>query len=987
MPRKLTTAIIGFVAVLLLLLLAGPAVVDWSGTKREIAARLELALGRRVEIAGPLRVRLLPAPTVTVEGLSVADTPDAGPEPMAEIAALRLRLKLWPLLGGEVVVDSLTLERPRLHLRRLADGLGNWDITPGEKPQGGEAAPSQPRSPSSEPPSGSPSRRPVVRIDTVVVEDGQLTYRAGDDPPLAVEGIALRLTLQGPSGPFAAKGALNWRGVPVEIEAAFGDVAGERVTPAKLALRLPGSDTHLDFVGTVTGTDLSGRLTATAESPERLSAALGGVPVPGATVTADAVLTANPTEAALSSLVIGFGPTRVTGSVVAALTGTTRIDLALSAPTLDLDNWIRAPRPPPPPPAVSPAGGPTPAAAPMPAKIFSLPGKLFVNAELGIGALSWHGRVVQGAQVEATLDEGELVLDRAQATLPGGTQIAADGTLSAKDGKPLFEGRLQAGSDDLPVLLAWLSPEATGLPGGRFSATAAITADAAELALADLRFAVDAVEARGRAAVSLGGGAPAITLALAIDSRDHVLPLPAAVTLSAELAGRDVVVRQASARLGGGAVLLTASGRVDDPLGRRRFHLDLGAHADSVAQALRMAGAAAQPRGSSGPLAIAAKLSGEDRAIDLAELDGLAGPTHVTGALHLTLGDGKPMVTGRLAGDSIDLDAWAASERGGAPPSSAGGRKGHSAAAPPAAPIIAVAAGGGAPWSHQPLDLSPLKAFDVRLELAVQALTWQGWRVEAATARLGVEGGNASLDRLTAKLLGGDVAADARLTGGSLPQISGTLSVSGADLAKLGQSGAKLRLSQGIAAGQAKFVLVGRSPFEMAARLSGDGRFDVRNGVVEGFDLPAVNAQLKDIKNIGNVFALAQAGLGGGSTRFSALTGTAHGENGVVTTRDAKLEADGGTATAEATADLGRWTLESRVAIRVDLGKAPPVTLRFDGPLDDPRKTIDVNDLQRALVARGLGSALKGATQPDQDGKPPSTAKILQNLLKGLGGK
>lgn len=889
MTRKIAIAI---AALMVLLLLAGPALMDLSGVKGEIAARLEQALGRRVSIAGPLRVRLLPAPTLTVEGVAV------GAEPLAEIAALTLGLRVWPLLSGRVEVEALELSHPRFHPR--------------------------------------------------------------PDLDVAFDMIALSLV-----SPGAVTGVLNWRGAPVGIEARLGEVGPGRVTPAKLSVRLPGADAHLDFQGTLTGNDLSGRLTAGADTPEKLSAALGGLSVPGQALAAEATLTANPAEATLSNLAIISGSTRVTGSLVAALTGTPRIDLALNAPSIDFDGWIAASRPVTAPSAAAREAAPPVATAPE--RAFHLPLKLFINAEMGVEALTWRGKLARDARIEATLDEGELVLDRAQVILPGTSRISADGTLSAKDGKPVFEGRVQAGSDDLPALLAWGGPEAVGLPGNRLSAAAAITANGDQLTLGDLRLSIDGVETRGGASIGLGGVPRPLSLALTVDGRDHGPLLPAEVNLAADLADGALVVRQATARLGGGAALMTVAGQVDNPLGRRHYRLDLGAHANNPAA-----------------LSLAVKLDGDDHMIALSELDATSGPTHFTGALRVVRGDGGPVLAGRLEADSIDLGTWAPGEAVAAPPSPAAGRKGRAAARSPAIPVAAV---GGAPWSHQPFNLAPLKALDVNLDLGVAALTWRGWRIENASAHLGIEGGNARIDRLTAKWLGGDLAATARVTGGSLPQVSGTVSLAGADLAKLGQGAGKFRLSQGFAAGQARFTLVGRSSSELAARLSGDGRFEVKNGMAEGFDLPAVNAQLKDLKNIGNVFALAQAGLGGGRTHFTTLTGTIRAESGVVSIRDAKLDADGGTATAEASADLGRWTQESRIAIRVDQGNAPPVILRFDGPLDNPRKTIDLNDLQHALVAHGLGSALKAAAQPDQDGKPPSTAKVLQNLLRGLGGK
>jgi hypothetical protein len=205
----------------------------------------------------------------------------------------------------------------------------------------------------------------------------------------------------------------------------------------------------------------------------------------------------------------------------------------------------------------------------------------------------------------------------------------------------------------------------------------------------------------------------------------------------------------------------------------------------------------------------------------------------------------------------------------------------------------------------------------------------------------------------------------------------------------------------------ARFAAAGRSSAEMASRLSGEGKLAVKNGVLAGFDLPAVNQQMSNLKNIGSLLSLVQAGLSGGTTKFSSLAATFHAENGVITTRDAKLDAEGGTATGVATIDLPRWTIQSKADIRLASGTAPPLGMRFEGPLDNPRKIVDVNELQRYMVERGLGQALKGkggvlggilGQQPQQpqqgqqqpqqgQQQQPSGQQLLQNLFKGLGGK
>ena len=459
-------------------------------------------------------------------------------------------------------------------------------------------------------------------------------------------------------------------------------------------------------------------------------------------------------------------------------------------------------------------------------------------------------------------------------------------------------------------------------------------------------------------------------------------------------------------------VTLAAEGQLANPLAAWQADGTVTAHADNAAHALRLLVPAYGAPAALGPLALSARLTGDGHHVQMSALDAQLGEARLTGTANSVLGD-HPVVTASLAGTVIALDPFLSRQRSGGvlPPLPAGLRAHPFGRSPPLpGPAILLAAvtaagGSGAPWSHEPLDLAVLQDFDAQVDFQAQAVSWGGWRLDDAHTRVVVEHGNAHMDHLTGKLLGGDLNADLRLDGGGQPQISGILAVAGADVSRAHLGSGAVQITQGRLDADTRFGAAGRSMADMVAKLTGEGRFAVRNGVLTGFDLPAVNKQMENLQTIGNLLGLAQAGMSGGNTRFAALTGTFRADNGVVATHDTKLDADGGTGTADATVDLPRWTIESRIALRVANGQAPPLGLRFEGPLSNPRKVIDINEIQRYMVDRGLGRALKGGggldgllgnlggkapqgdQQQSQSGQQPSGKQILQNLFRGLGGK
>ena len=88
-------------------------------------------------------------------------------------------------------------------------------------------------------------------------------------------------------------------------------------------------------------------------------------------------------------------------------------------------------------------------------------------------------------------------------------------------------------------------------------------------------------------------------------------------------------------------------------------------------------------------------------------------------------------------------------------------------APPKAAPRQPVEVGGiPERFSHAPIDLSALQAWDGTIKLAAAALSWGGFRLVQADLAFTLADGKATIDRLTGKLWGGDLAATAALDAG-----------------------------------------------------------------------------------------------------------------------------------------------------------------------------------------------------------------------------
>lgn len=384
-----------------------------------------------------------------------------------------------------------------------------------------------------------------------------------------------------------------------------------------------------------------------------------------------------------------------------------------------------------------------------------------------------------------------------------------------------------------------------------------------------------------------------------------------------------------------------------------------------------------------GPIRAAAHVAVDPARIAFTALDGTVGPTSLGGSVHYILAE-RPRIDADLVLGDVVLDKLMPARRTASfmPLRDMGrGLAVQPAAfrAPPRdapSPAFTLAAT-GAPWSSEPLDLSALTAFDGDINVTAQSLAWGDYALMDAELRAGLSDGILRLDGLNGALFDGPFAASGQLNAASLPTVSLVASVAKAQIHDVVSGGIGIDVTKGLLDGRTDLTASGPSMQALIASLTGNGHFAVTEGVINGFDLKAVSRRVGNVNDVAGILGLLQAGLSGGTTRFSSLSGTFTAAKGVVSSQDVKLEGDGGTGSAIAVIDLPAYTIDATAKFKLTGGAAlPPIGLRLKGPLDNPRRFIDINDFQAALIGRGVGNLMKG-------GNNNSGADILRGILGG----
>lgn len=537
--KKLAVALVALLVVAVAALLVLPSFWDWNREKGRMAALVKEHTGRDLEIAGDVSLRLLPTPAFAAEQVTFANLEGGSDPAMLRLEELTISIALLPLLRGEVLIESVTLVKPEVLLEVLPDGSANWELV--------DAPPAAAASPASPPPrpAENTATQPI-RIDSFLIEDGQVRYRdARSGVEETLGDLNAELAAGSLVGPFAADGTALFRGVPLTFDLSLGQVVEGGATPASLSLQLPGAGASVSFIGALSRhrelQTVRGRLQAEGGSLRQVLAALAAGAAPGGDLLArpfklSAEITGSQTEATADSLQVALGPLTLNGRLTADLSGEPRIAASLAATTINLDELLaEAPSSPDAPSADTSANDTSvPPSAPRaategPPGTFALPVGVSGTIELAADAVVYRGQPLRQLQVAASLQDGRLDISKATVLLPGSSDLHLDGSISSAGGVPRFEGTLAAESDNLRGLLRWLGIEPEAVPAQRLrrlQLDTGVELNADTLVLRDSDLRLDVSRLTGGAAIALRKR-PGLGIALNVDKINVDAYLPA----------------------------------------------------------------------------------------------------------------------------------------------------------------------------------------------------------------------------------------------------------------------------------------------------------------------------------------------------------------------------------------------------------------------------------------------------------------------------
>ncbi len=375
-----------------------------------------------------------------------------------------------------------------------------------------------------------------------------------------------------------------------------------------------------------------------------------------------------------------------------------------------------------------------------------------------------------------------------------------------------------------------------------------------------------------------------------------------------------------------------------------------------------------------GRLSLQAEIDTTGSSEQLRALKLVTGGMTITGELAYNGRGTIPMLSGSLAADNLNLNAF----------------MGSPASTPQSGTATAQASG----WSKTPLNLSLLNAANANLTLTAQHVELRHLKLDSARMQLRLQDGRLRVDLDPLALYGGSGQLQIALRPGQ----HGVYLASSFDLANveakpLLHDALAVDHIEGLANLSYTVSASGQNPDAIMHSLAGTGRIDLRNGRIRGVNLLRVAQEISKV--LGN-----SAGSGGNqqSTQFTTMGGSFVISNGIMTNRDFHLQSPMLRMTGAGTINLGARTLDFVVKplavtslSRTGIG----VPFRIHGPWTHLAYTPDLSGVAGNIlnsVTRGgistksVLNGLMGGTRSNAPGSPAhKTSKPLQ-ILKGIFG-
>ncbi len=423
------TTLLGTGIILILALLAalvGPLFIDWNSYRFAIEAEASRVMGVPVNVTGPIDVRLLPTPSLSLSGVEVG----AG---AAKTVARRLDLELGisALLRGEFRATEVAIDGPDVTIS--LDRNGNIEIPAARL-------------------AFDPERLAIERLS---IENGHINFaNAQNGAQFGIENVSLSGDVRSLMGPFKAEGQFAAKGDTYKFR-----LSGSRMEDdgtLKLRLALDPAERPVAFV--TEGALHFGQGLPRYDGTLTLTRSVNAPPANGQATTADpwkiaGKVAATPSNATIEQLDVQYGPdgrsVRLAGSANIDYANAARAVVSLTGRQVDIDRVLG-----------SADHKPLPVES-IKAFVAGVPGwapasPLPVRFNVAIDNLVLGGGVVAGLRGDLEYNSGSWDIASLEMRVPGATTLRVGGKLALAERALAFRGPVKVDSTEPTLFFSWV---------------------------------------------------------------------------------------------------------------------------------------------------------------------------------------------------------------------------------------------------------------------------------------------------------------------------------------------------------------------------------------------------------------------------------------------------------------------------------------------------------------------------------------------------
>src|SRR5215831_2612853 len=126
--KRLILAVVGLVVVVFVAAVLYLTFGDLSRFRPNVEAAVSRATGREFRIAGEFKPKILPTPSLVVEGVTLANAEWGTPTPMISVGRASVEVGLWSLVSGPIRIKKLDLQDIAILVEQNASGANNWSM-------------------------------------------------------------------------------------------------------------------------------------------------------------------------------------------------------------------------------------------------------------------------------------------------------------------------------------------------------------------------------------------------------------------------------------------------------------------------------------------------------------------------------------------------------------------------------------------------------------------------------------------------------------------------------------------------------------------------------------------------------------------------------------------------------------------------------------------------------------------------------------------